>query len=316
MLERICSQDGEEREEMTFADTIRKINFDKRAPLLSVLEAKGDPQALALSFSEIKVEKYTETVGPPRASAIYDDCMRMRVISHEFDLSRERWSSFRESLLFGIGNAVHDWAQNKPFLFGDRRFGWWKCLACGRVRYFGGVPKKSCEHCYAKVEATVYHEHRMMIRKPLIVSGHTDMFFRPMHVKKVRVAEVKTMSGDEFDKLSAPLTNHEWQVQTYMWGCSIDETLPVPVDPNVGYIIYVTKRGREKEFPLKIFPILHNDNLLRRIKTKLKEYKDGITDYPKHIPILHHDCERHKFENWKAKSCPALKECKVQWQGK
>lgn len=294
---------------MSFANHIRKIQFPKKGSPLSDLERRGDPEALAASFSNFKAEKEVQAIGAPRASSLYDACMRKHVIGTVLELSEPQWVSLKGKIIYGIGNAVHDWLQNSPALFGDGRFGWWQCKACGQARYFGGPPKRSCEKCGAHQKATVYMEHALRLKKPLMVSGHPDMFFKPSHSKKVRVAEIKTMGGDEFDKLAAPVVGHEWQTHVYMWGCSIDPSLPVEVDSDLGYIVYVTKRTTKDKFPLKIYPILSNPDLLKRIKVKLKIYKDGLVAYPNNLPAPIEECIKSRFEGYRPKQCVALKEC-------
>jgi hypothetical protein len=294
---------------MSFADQIRKIQIPRMKGKYSALEVLGDPESLAMSFSEFKSENESHYITKPWASSIYDSCMRKQVIGTVFKLSESKWIGLREKLAYGIGIAVHYHIQNSSILFGDRRYGWWQCTACGKIRYFGGPPKSVCEKCGARSEATVYFEHRMKLTKPLIVSGRPDMFFNALKIKKMRVAEIKTINGEEYEKLVAPVISHVWQIHTYMWGCSIDASLPVEIDSSVGYVVYVTKRATKGSFPLKIFPVFSNPDLLKRIKAKLNLYKQGLMDYPKNIPPPIEECQRSKFEGYRAKQCQALKEC-------
>ena len=298
---------------MKFAE--RVVRLQASTAELSRLEQENDPQALASAFVELHAEREEKEIGVPRASSLYDACMRKHVIGTLFHFYEKTFTSIRGNLLFGIGNAVHYWLQNNGAVFGDRRYGWWKCLACGSVRYFGGPPKKPCEQCKASVDATVYAEHALKITKPLTVTGHPDMFFKSEQ-DRLRVAELKTMEGDAFDKLVAPLIGHVWQIQTYMWACSIDKTLPVEIDKNVGYIFYVTKRGRKNEFPLKCFPVIWDGRLLHRIKDKLESYKLGLTKYPKNLPPPVSECVDKGFTSYQAKNCIALQECMTNYKGR
>ncbi len=295
---------------MSFADQVRKIHIPGKDVSLSQIEKTGDPEALAISFSDFKTERETQAVAQPRASSLYDACMRKHVIGTIQGLDEPQWISIRTKIVYGIGNAIHDLIQNTGILFGDRRYGWWFCGACRRVRYFGAPPKKPCEKCKAHQDATVYREHYLNLKKPLFVTGHPDMFFRPVHIKRLRIVELKTIEGDEFDKLRSPLAAHEWQLHTYLWAISFDKTIPMEVDISVGYIVYVTKRTRKEIFPVKIFPIISNTDLLKRIKAKLTLYKDGLIVYPKNLPGPVEDCVRSRFEGYRAKQCVALKECK------
>lgn len=301
---------------MDFIERIRKISLPREKGTLSELEKRGDPEALAASFSDFKTEKEMEPIGAPRASSLYDACMRKHVIGTKLELMEPRWYSLKTKLIYGIGNAVHREIQNTRILFGDRRYGWWYCKACQSTRYFGAPPKRSCEKCGAHEGATIYLEHSMRVRKPVIVNGHPDMFFRPPHSrKKVRVAEIKTMGGEEFDKLAGVTAAHEWQISIYQHFCSLDQSIPIEVDPNVGYMVYVTKRTTKDRFPLKIYTILHSPDLLRRIKAKLTTYKHGLIDYPDNLPEPIDECLKSRFEGYRAKQCVALEECVKNWKG-
>lgn len=297
---------------MSFLSEVRKVSIPGKKPRLSELEKGGDPEALAAAFSNFNREKEVQPISVPRASSLYDACMRKHVIGTKFDLVEPHWINLRAKLIFGIGNAVHDKIQNSDILFGENRYGWWKCLGCGVTRYFGAPPKRPCEKCGARAEATIYLEHAMMLRKPLMVRGHPDIFFKVIFAKTklLRVAELKTLTGDEYDKLVAPIIDNVWQITTYMWGCSIDKSLPVSIDPNLGYIVYVTKKQTKDVFPLKIFPVLYDADLLKRIKAKLGLYKKGLDDYPKNLPAPVEECERSRFDGYRARTCPALIECK------
>lgn len=294
---------------MTFVDEIRKIQVKGTKVPFSTIEKMGDPAALAASFSNLKVEKEVKSIAAPRASDMYSSCMRKHVIGTVNELTEQRWTTLKGKIIFCIGNAVHFWLQNSSDLFGEERYGWWYCQACKQTRYFGKPPKRSCERCGADKDATIYLEHLMRLKKPVMVTGHPDMFFKPSHIKKVRIAELKTIAGDSFDKLVAPIIDHEWQIQTYMWGCANDSSIPIEIDQSMGYIVYVTKRTREEEFPLKIFPVVSNPDLIKRIKAKLMLYQGGLKDYPKNLPVPIDECLRGDFKGYRARTCVALKEC-------
>jgi hypothetical protein len=293
----------------------RVIRLPKSKGKLSRLEKENDPEALASLFVDMHVKREYQKVGMPRASALYDDCMRKRVIGTLFQLMETQFIGVRQGLVYGIGNAIHYWMQNSNAVFGERRYGWWQCAACRTIRYFGAPPKKPCEKCKASAKASIYYEHRMKLLKPWRLVGHPDMFFMSED-RAVRIAEIKTMAGEEFDKLVAPLIHHVWQLQTYMLGCSKDKELPIVIDKNVGYLFYVTKKGSEKHFPLKCFPVLWDNALVKKIIAKLKAYTEGLEDYPKNLPALHDDCRDKGFFGYRAKQCVARDECRLQFEKK
>lgn len=291
----------------------RVIRTPRASARLSRLEGINDPQTLASTFVEIHATHERREIAQPRASSLYDACMRKHVIGTIFHMYEVAHSGIKQHLLYGIGNAVHYWLQNSGDVFGDRRYGWWRCLACGTTRYFGKPPKKPCEHCKASAAATVYQEHGIILRKPLVVSGHPDMFCMSEE-ELLRVAEIKTMEGDAFDKLVAPVIDHVWQLQTYMWAAPLDKKLPVKIDSGVGYIFYVTKRGRKDFFPLKCFPVAWDRGLVMRIKEKLSLYTKGIEQYPKNLPAPIDECKDKHWSSWRAKNCVALQECMEQFE--
>jgi hypothetical protein len=268
-----------------------------------------DPEALAAHVIRMRAEKIKAyRIGLPRASSLLQSCIRMHVIGARERLHKEEWSTVRGRLLFGYGNAYHYWVQNTPDVFGDDRVGWWKCLACGKVRYFGAAPTKKCRHCGASAHATVYQEHHLLLKGEYPVSGHPDMFLRrpgPFY----RVTELKTINKEDFVKLIAPLADHDTQTQTYMWGCAQDKRLPVQIDPEIGYILYICKAHLVKNLPFKMFSIRRNPQTVRRIEEKLATFRAGYQSYPDNVPAPITECEAGEFRNWRAKQCPARVQC-------
>lgn len=293
---------------MSFADRI--IKWKKSEVALSDVEKSGDPSALAAEFVQFGTEREDQLVSYPRASCLYDDCMRMRVLGKVHHAVYRQWSSFRDRITFGIGNALHYWVQNTPDVLGSRRIGWWKCLACGNIVFFGPPPTRRCPQCGALKGALEYHEHSLKIEKPLFLTGHPDMFVK-VKPTVYRVVEIKSITGEQFPTLAAPLIQHQWQIQSYMWACSLDGSgLPIVIDPSVGYLLYISKKDSAKKLPVKVFPVERDEAMLIRIKHKLQTFKNGYLHYPKNLPPLLSICERTDFDCWRAKTCPVLKWCK------
>jgi hypothetical protein len=268
-----------------------------------------DPSALAAHHVKmVAVNEKAFRIMHPRASSLYKACMRMHVLGFKSVQFKSEWSTVKTRLLFGLGNAIHFWIQNSPDVFADRRLGWWKCLACGNVRGFGRPPRNKCPHCNASPEAAIYWEHTLKAKGRHPVSGHPDLFIEKMK-NVIRVLEIKSINGTEFKKLIAPMIDHEWQTQTYMWKCSTDKTLPIDVDPNMGYIMYVSKKHMAKELPFKMFQIKRSEPLLKRIKAKVTTFKKGIDHYPEQVPEPIHECVSKDFTNWRANTCALKKEC-------
>ncbi len=289
--------------------TERVVRMRQQAGLIKPkLYVPEDGAALAAEHLELKVNVDEVRIGFPRASSLHVACMRMHVLGTMLDKVQKQFESVKDKLLFGIGNAVQEWIQNSDAILGERRRGWWRCLACRNVLYFGGPPKVKCSKCGAYPEAIVYHEHYMKCPGGLKVTGHPDMFLEK-DSDIFSLLEIKTIKDSEFDKLVAPLVQHDWQLQTYMMGCDKDERLPVKTDPNVGYLLYVSKRYRTQELPYKMFTVRRNDALLLRIRTKLNEYAEGIENFPEKLPAPQDACLRGGMDNYALKSCPCKKEC-------
>lgn len=292
---------------MTFAKRVIRMKQGESARL-SQAEIDGSPVAIVAEHLDLKAERETQEIGPPRASSLYSACIRMHVLGSWYNMSKTQYGGFSQKLIYGIGNAVHWWIQNRPDMLGNRRVGWWRCLACGKIRYFGRPPKTNCEHCGARRGATEYFEHPLELKGSYPVTGHPDMFFEKF-AKVFRVVEIKTMEGGAFDKLKAPLVEHEWQIQTYMWGCSKDPTIPVDIDPDVGYVMYFSKKDFQKQLPVKMFLVKRNEVVLEHIQGRLKAYKEGLENFPEKLPPPIESCVRMKFNSYRANTCPVKDLC-------
>jgi len=281
-----------------------------RKPNLSQIELSGNPTTIAAELVEIgNRQPRPVPIGAPRASSLFQACMRLRILGTVYKKKMTELDSIHARVTFGIGNSLHYWVQNTDLFLGDRRRGWWKCVACGRTRYFGAPPKKGCEFCKASPAATIYEEHGIDLKKPYPVTGHPDMFY----AKKpdlVRVLEIKTLNGDDWQKLKSPLVEHEWQLQTYMWACSIDPDMPAEIDPLVGYILYFSKMNFRNSLPVKAFVVVKNDSLLKRIFAKLGVYRAGVVDGELgSLPPILDECVRSKFKGARSLYCPVRGEC-------
>lgn len=296
-------------EQDALTSTLRNSFGSGKSTLIEPDDTLTDPFLLAaenVSLLARKVDAFK--VGPPRASSIRSGCVRFHVIGSKNKLKKKEWSTVKGRVTFGLGNAIHYWVQNTSDIFGDdRRVGWWKCLACGHVLHFGLRPQGKCHFCNAGPMAAEYHEHVMNLKGTYPIGGHPDLFLRFKN-DILRVVEIKSINGKDFLKLKAPLADHFWQVQTYMWGCGIDKTFPMEIDREVGYVLYVSKKAH-KEFPLKMFMVKRSVDVLEEVMEKATQFKTGIKHYPKRLPPPHPECERGNFGNYRAKSCVCKKEC-------
>lgn len=273
---------------------------------LTEAERSGRPEAIAAEKFRISVDQELVQIGPLRASGLYQSCVRKHVIGTLTNAVEKRYQGMGERITFGIGNALHYWIQNTPELLGGKIVGWWKCLACGDVSVFGARPTDPCAVCNANSAAFSYHEHEVGTRGKYRCSGHPDGFIQTS-TDEVRLVELKSISADQFKVLSTPKVEHSWQLQYYMAACRRDNTLPVKVDGNVGYILYMSKGVMQHGLPLKMFVEQRNQRIIDAIKNKLIAYHRGV--YGKGLPQAASDCARSGFSSYKARQCPVRSEC-------
>lgn len=291
---------------MSFADRVIRITGGEKISTIDL--EPTDPSVLASMTVRLSPDMDTVKIRKPRASSLYKACMRMHVLATRFKKSKKSVVGLKSKLTYGFGNAIHGWVQNTPDIFGDRRLGWWQCLACGKIMYFGTPPKKACRHCGAHQRAARYFEHFMDLSDPYPATSHADLFIK--HSSGVnRVIELKTISGDQFPKLKSPVIDHVWQLVLSMWGSNFDKNLPIKVDRKLGYVIYFSKKEHADMFPIKMFPVPAEPALVRRIKKKLVLYREGMADFPKSLPPPDSTCAKSNFTNYKSRSCPTRKEC-------
>ena len=295
-----------------FAARVVRMRTERRVePEVPSVDLSGSPETIASEHIVLAGPGDVQRIGAPRASSLYKSCVRKHVIGTHLGLQSTKRLTINHRLTFGLGEAVHRWVQNDPTVFGDRRRGWWKCRACNRVLYFGAPPKREgCRHCHALPGALEYHEYELGLKADgiTVVTGHPDMFI--MRAQMLRVVEVKTIEGEAFKALKAPLIDHLWQTQLYMWGCNLDTRFPATLDQTVGFVLYISKKWTSGSLPFKMFPVHENSNLLDRIKQKLAEYVRGVKDYPNEVPVVQSSCISTRWTCYDARTCPALTECR------
>ena len=270
-------------------------------------QLEDNPQALAAYFCDLRTRESRRFMSFPRASQLYKDCMRQLVLGVKLKKEVRVKLGFSQRMIFMLGNAVHSWVQNTDDLFGNHRRGWWVCSACGKYMSWGAPPREGwkCKNCGAGYGAARYEEHSLYLRKPLMVSGHPDMFVD--FNGKIRLVELKTINGKDFEKLFLPQIDHVWQALTYLWTLKHDKIIPVNIDRSKAYICYITKRSTMGQFPLKMFHINYDEDVVRVILKKLLIFKKGIQKGGK-LPALHDDCAR-KSRGYRAEECPVRFEC-------
>jgi hypothetical protein len=84
------------------------------------------------------------------------------------------------------------------------------------------------------------------------------------------IAEVKSISGEEFKNLTEPLLIHILQLIIYMW---MAKEMKTKMNVEKGYVIYVSKAHSQS--PFKVFEVSYADNqdFIKDLERKLKEVK-------------------------------------------
>jgi len=317
----------------TFRKHVSKANKSKlkeESAAFNNLSESFDPSMVVTANIPMIPKRESGIISQPRASSILKSCLRQHILGTVYQCRIEKYVPFRDRVTFGLGDAIHYWVQNTPWLFpDDRRVGWWFCRACEKTRLFGIRPTTKCENCGASSSACEYQEHGMEIKQKVkvryvnrktnkvdtklvtipVVSGHMDLFLAKDTYPALRVNELKSISSKQFPDLKAPLADHEHQVITYMEYLNQDPNMPAPVDDQVGYVTYISKRHDFKNIPIKMFAVENKGPVAERIAEKVKLYVRGLKHFPDHLAPPVGECERNHFGNYRAKHCPVREDC-------
>jgi len=294
--------------------TSRKLFLSKQSNnRLSNSEQSGDSDSITSELFNLETLVKSREIKYPRASSIYDCCIRLHVLATLYGIEKTERIHLNRRVTFDIGNAIHYWFQNDPSYLGDQRVGNWECRACGFTTKFGKPVTNKCRACGASHKAFVYKEIDLVLHKPYPITGHPDMFIEPRtNPNVIRVMEFKTINGERFETLSAPLISHVWQLQTYIWMINEDDTLlPVPVDKDYGYIVYISKKEKFGQLPIKTFVVRKDRDLIRRVRVKLQHYVDGVKG--RSLPDPLGKCVSSNFTDYVSNSCPVVSVCKKEY---
>lgn len=280
-----------------------------QAPQSSIDDVQN-PQLLANSLLDLGGER-SEVLYPSRlrVSMLHDVCVRQRVLGYRTKALFTKATNTSMQLTFDIGHAIHSFLQNSDKYFGVKRFGWWMCMHCGG-KYFGRFPKSNCKECNSPPRNIQYLEHSIKMDDPYMVTGHTDCFLE-VGPGDIRLADFKTITGEEFEKLNSPKGDHKIQVSAYMMLLELDKSLPVNINPNKGFVIYVSKKHTVKSLPIKAFHVERDPLTDRYIQETLSTFTEAIRDGVT-VPPKHPQCEQTRFTCYRAKSCPTREECQRQ----
>jgi len=274
---------------------------------MSVLNTYSNPERDAMEKLLLVGRQDKVTIGAPRASEIYSDCMRKRVLGKIYHLEETRNIGIGGNITFGLGTAVHNYLQDSNWIFGPEKRGFWECMACGRISPFGPFPNGKCS-CDSRKTAYRYKEFGARIKEPVEFTLHIDMFIE--QGSQLNLYEFKTMSGKDFNTLESPLASHVYQVHCYMYACTkFRKRIFKNLDYKHAYILYISKKHVVKGIPLKLFCVNIDDKITAAIVEKLMLYKKGISSFPDNLPNCVKRCNAPQYNTYSAKICPAMQKC-------
>jgi len=243
-----------------------------------------------------------------RCSGLHAVCVREQVLGWRLGKEIIRRHGDGLQVTFDIGHATHYFMQNSRRYFRNVAVGWWECAACGWKR-FGRVQAQTCPKCGAHPRAFFYSEHHMLLDNPFRLSGHPDMFLE-VASGEYRVTEIKTINGEAFKDLCAPLGDHIVQVTGYMMGLEHDKSLPIRVNTQSALIIYVSKAATKGQSPMKAFHVGRTEAYENMILEELDHLQRAVDD-PGHNPPGDTRCIESNWQVYRAKVCPVRKECRA-----
>ena len=289
------------------AGSVRRLRISQPSSHGSGIDTISNPQLLAhqllrLDFPE-EAHLYSRRL---RLSNIADSCVRERLLGLRNSVMVKSVVDMRLRVTFDLGNGIHEFLQNHPGYFGKQRLGWWRCGACGHG-VFGRRPAKSCKICKALPEASRYAEHSLSLPEDIPVSGHPDNFLE-VAPGDIRIMDFKSITGEEFKRLSAPRHEHAMQVNGYMEYIQYDKTLPVKINPNRGLVLYVSKNHIADSLPFKAFHVERTAPLIQFIRDKVADFKKGLED-EEFLPHPLTRCSASNFQSSVAKVCPVVSFC-------
>lgn len=295
--------------------TVRKLRVTVPAipGQASDIDDIQDPFMLAHRMLELDGRRETRKCDSRlRMSSINDVCVRAQLIGLRKDISKAENIAIGMRVTFDMGNAIHDFLQNCDGYLGKNRLGWWRCLACGS-KIFGRRPNANCKSCGALSYASRYVEHALRMPDDLPVSGHIDGFVE-VAPADIRIIDFKTISGEEFVKLTAPKPEHCVQVNGYMHYIGKDTNIPVEVNQRSGFLLYVSKKHVHNGLPFKLFHVRRNQDVVNFIENKVALFKRGLDDvtfFPDPLRI----CAESDFTASACRSCNVMSYCKAVHHG-
>lgn len=160
-----------------------------------------------------------------RCSALSSMCPREEVLCVIHDVSRTMEVSVDLSLVFSLGNALHNNLQNAVLpALGDTLYGQWRCTSCGLL---AGGPKDGkalLEYIIPRPKACAcsgtgfIYEEVSLRSEQYHLTGHPDGFLKIPEYDGFGILEAKSISErGAWEVKKTPKMDHVIQAQMYMW---------------------------------------------------------------------------------------------------
>jgi hypothetical protein len=180
--------------------------------------------------------------------------------------------------VFDMGNKIQDIFTMRLMKTG-MMFGTWECLHCGAKEARFQTKENVCQSCGSKATQYIDTTIQLQVGK-LIVAGNVDTMLRQDGVNTVifpnECKSIKPSGDGGFDTLEAPLRDHGYQVNGYMWilkskGAKILHKKPevkVQIAKDVATISYAVKGNAQD--PFKVFTVAPDPVFIARVEEKLE----------------------------------------------
>ena len=268
----------------------RKVRVtDEKLPSLPI-DRIADPVALTRAICNTSGRSQQSGYNYPRASEMDGACAREWVLGMSTDIKRQVSVHFGQKMVFGIGSAIHNYYQNSKALFSTNN-GWWKCWGCDTVLYFGQKKDENCTHCGALQKAIRYKEHYYSLTDPIYSVCKYDLILN-VASDRFRIGDIKGVGDADM-----PLNGSDvMQVCSMLFTSQYDTSLPVTIDPNIGYLFYISKKMNFKK-AVRTFKVELTDVIRESLAEFYMMVKRGVDEGM--VPPIPNTCN-----NAKKKKCP------------
>ncbi len=194
--------------------------------------------------------------GYTHVSSLIKTCPRKYALIATNEMKIQNRTTPSDRLVWAFGRAAEEHVRTQWIKAMDFRgvYGNWTCK-CGNIKNHGFYAEApACDRCGTK--AKVYKEHQFLDEEYRI-AGNTDFMF--MAEQLFYITEVKSMTGDKFDKLKEPEGDHIMQAFMYH---ALAKRAGFDVADRV-IIFYVSKKYDFRGSPYKEFHVQTNTEFYR-----------------------------------------------------